>query len=392
MTSKKRALFIVHNYNSFQKDQIESVAHWFEVVYVLVRYNPLFRLFYYLTLTKFGRFNPSYTVDLHGKPPNIIVILTPVWYIPIDFFYNRLSGWHLESVIRAINKYNIKFDIIHAHFLWSAGNVGSKLKELYKVPFVVTGHGYDVYTLPFKNKFWRDKITGAVKSADAITTPSKSNLNQLHDIGLSDRVSVIPNGYNKHLFYQKDKTDCRTLLKLPQHKHIIISVGNIEYVKGHNYLVEAMKIMEQGVDVLCFIIGSGSQTASLRQQIKALNLEKKVILLGAIKHEQIVNWMNAADLLVVPSVKESFGVVQVEALACGLPVIATKNGGSEEIITEPSHGLLCEVKNSALLAQTIKDGLNRKWIQEDIMRYSLNFSWEILGRKFINIYQNLLQQ
>ena len=96
--------------------------------------------------------------------------------------------------------------------------------------------------------------------------------------------------------------------------------------------------------------------------------------------------MNASDLFVLPSLSESFGIVQIEAMACGVPVVATINGGSEEIITSEDYGLLVEPANPEDLAEKILIALNKEWDKEKIRKYAEQFTWERIAERIHEIY------
>ena len=99
--------------------------------------------------------------------------------------------------------------------------------------------------------------------------------------------------------------------------------------------------------------------------------------------------MNACDLFVLPSLRESFGIVQIEAMACGKPIVATRNGGSEEIVISDEFGLLAEPANPDDLAEKILMALNRKWDPEMISRYAEQFTWENIVEDIVRIYRSL---
>jgi glycosyltransferase involved in cell wall biosynthesis len=141
-------------------------------------------------------------------------------------------------------------------------------------------------------------------------------------------------------------------------------------------------------DVSCFLIGRGPLRNNLLHQVRSLNLEENVRLCGGIPHHEIVLWLNACDVFVFPSMKESFGVVQIEAMACGKPVVATMNGGSEEIINS-SVGVLVEAGNSDALAEAISRALNSPWDEQVIRDHSKRFSLEYLSKEILMVYSNL---
>ncbi|MGA9189446.1 MAG: glycosyltransferase, partial [Methanosarcina sp.] len=90
----------------------------------------------------------SSKIDLIDKPTNVNLYPTPTFYFPSNSQYKKLGETHYKYVDKLIKKNTLQFDLIHSHFTWSSGYVGAKLKEKYDVPFIVTAHGYDIYTLP----------------------------------------------------------------------------------------------------------------------------------------------------------------------------------------------------------------------------------------------------
>jgi glycosyltransferase involved in cell wall biosynthesis len=116
-----------------------------------------------------------------------------------------------------------------------------------------------------------------------------------------------------------------------------------------------------------------------------------VKFVDGISHDEIPIWMNACDLFVLPSLRESFGVVQIEAMACGKPVVATYNGGSEEIITSEDYGLLCEPANPDKLAEKILIALDKEWGCDKIGEYAEQFTWETITKEIVAIYKSIIR-
>ncbi|MDV4343100.1 glycosyltransferase family 4 protein [Methanoculleus sp. YWC-01] len=383
---------ICHSYNNFQKDPIDILAPRVSSVNVFVRVNPFSELGKHLSIPQIERFSSVYKIDRTGIPENVQVHPTPIWYIPTDRDYKRLGERHYAHVKSLMQKHGTKFDLIHSHFTWSAGYAGARLKEEYGIPFVVTGHGYDVYSLPFKDDEWRAKIEYVLNTADHIITVSQSNLKCIQKLDVSTPVTVIPNGFRSDLFYPRDSLECRKALNLPQDKKIILTVGNLEPVKGQGYLVEAVqRVIRERKDILCVIVGAGKVRTALERQIRSLGLEDYVVLAGGKPHDEIPLWMNACDLFVLPSLRESFGVVQIEAMACGKPVVATRNGGSEEVVISDKYGLLVEPVDPDGLAEKILVALDREWDREAILAYAERFTWENIVKEITTIYQGVLE-
>lgn len=383
-----KLLVISHSYNRFQKDQIECLSSYLDYVYVLVRCNPIAEISNYIPISALEPFKLDCKIDITGKPSNIEVYPTPILYAPFDSQYKKLGERHFKAVEKAINKNNIKFDLVHSHFIWSSGYVGAKLKEKYGVPFIVTAHGYDVYDLPFRDEEWREKIEYVLNTADCVITVSNSNLECIEKLNVETPVKVLPNGFRNDLFYPRDSNECKKTLNLPFDKKIILTVGNLVEIKGHKYLIEAMqKIVKRRKDVLCIIVGGGELKGKLERQIRKAGLKDHVKLVGGRPHDEVPIWMNACNLFVLPSLRESFGVVQIEAMACGKPVVATYNGGSEEIITSEDYGLLCEPANPDELAEKILIALDKEWDGDKIRGYAEQFRWENITEEMLKIYK-----
>jgi glycosyltransferase involved in cell wall biosynthesis len=387
----KRLLIIAHSYSNFVKDQVEALAPGFLEIVVLVRLNPFAEITNYIPSNYLTPFSIKERIDLTEKPSNIRVIPTPICYLPLESERKRLGERHFRIVDRTIQREHIRFDLIHAHFAWTSGYVGAKLKAKYNKPLVITGHGYDIYDLPFKNEFWREKITFALNSADMVITVSQSNLEVIRKLEIRTPVTVIPNGFHEKLFHEMDKTECRKRLNLPLDKKILLAVGHLYEIKGHRLLVEVINLVvkKHQHEMICYVVGSGFLKNDLSNRINELQLDDYLKLVGSRPHNQLADWFNAADLFVMPSLRESFGVVQLEALACGIPVVATINGGSEEIITSDTLGYLVDTKNKEQFAEMILLALEKEWQRDQIIAYAQKFTWGAIAVEILNVYTGL---
>jgi len=388
----KRLLVITPNFPNedgsyfgsvFVKNQVDALKKKFQEVVVIAP-----------VLFSAGRFPDdklcrNYTYD------NVRVFYPRSLYIPWPAYRKlNISRIYFDSRASAveaiIKKEKIEFDLVHAHFVWPSAQIAQELKKKYGVPCVVTAHGYDVYELPFRDLIWQKRVESALNSMDQIITVSKKNQACLEKLSIKTPVTVIPNGFSEDLFYPRDRDECRKKLGLRLNKKIILTVGNLVEVKGHKYLIEAMEhLSTQRTDILCFIIGSGFLKSVLEDQIKVARLEESVFLAGGRPHEEIPVWMSACDVFVLPSLNESFGIVQVEAMACGIPVVGTYNGGSEEIILPDKNGLLCPPRDPEHLAEAIIDALDREWDISEITGILNRYSWEKISKEILQIYSEL---
>lgn len=390
----KNIVYIVHTYSDFQKSPIDEIAKYFNKVYVIVRYKPISKIAKFLPFKWLKKYDDSYVIDMTNVPENVEVLKSTVWYLPYGFLY-KLAGWlHFKSVDNVIKENKIEFDIIHAHFIWTAGYVGMKLKEKYKKPVVVTGHGFDVYDLPFQSDFWRRITLRILKNVDLVLTVSKKNLKSLYKLGMpKSEVEILENGYDSRLFFPIDKNIVRKKLGINFEGKILVAVGSLEEIKGHKYLVEAIASLNNKFKNLrCYIVGGGAKESELKTQIEKLKLEEKVYLVGHVSHEKINDWINACDIFVMSSLNEGMPIVMLEALGCGKPFVGTKVGGIPEIICSEDLGLLTKRKDSNELAQTLEKALDKKWKKDIILKHGKRFTILKQIEKTSDVYVRLLQK
>lgn len=361
--------------NSFVKNQVDELKRHFKEVIVI---SPVPFSFEQYPKDKLC---DNYCYD------NVRVYYPRSFYIPIRYFRKILIDNRLQVIESLIEEENISFDIIHAHFTWPSGYIGVKLKSKYNVPVVITLHANSArfyqevnMNYPLLNYAW--------KNADALIRVNQKDVPILKKF--NENSFYIPNGFSQ-VFKPLDQKTCRDKLNLPSNKKIIFSLGWLIERKGFKYLIEAMNIVQkQRSDVLCFIGGSGPLKNKLQKQIDNLNLTDKVKLIGFIPDELLPIWMNACDIFVLPSLSESFGVVLIEAMACGKPVISTCNGGSEEVVISEDYGLLLEPRNSINLAKKIETGLEKEWNYQKINEYAQQFTWTDIATKILDLYQKVI--
>jgi glycosyltransferase involved in cell wall biosynthesis len=391
---KPRLLIITHMYATFIKDQIDQMAPHFRSVHVLVRTNPFAEISRLIPISYLIPFSVAQKIDLSNTPENVHVIQTPVFYLPTASGYEHLGRNHVTSVEKVIKKHSLAFDIIHAHFTWSAGYVGSQLKETYGVPFIITAHGMDIYDLPFRNTFYTEQITHILNSADHIITVSRNNLLSIQKLGIKKPVSVILNGFDDHRFFPRDMQECRHAFGLPQNKKILVNVAKMyDVVKGHEILIRAMhEVIKKRDDVVCYIVGDGELRTSLEKLITELQLEHSVKIVGVKPHHEIPLWMNAGDIFVLPSLQEGNPTVMFECLGCAKPFVGTRVGGIPEIITNDAYGLLCEPGNVQELATAILASLNRDWDPALISAYAQQFTWQTITQEILGVYAQVYKK
>ena len=394
MLNNTNLLVLSHTYNSFIKDPIEIIAKEFNKVYVLVRYNAFAELGNIIPLSVFKsrrKFSKRYSIDLIKKPDNVEVILVPLWYLPFNIFYKFVGSQHAKVVLKILKKKNIEFDIIHAHFGWSAGYAGMKVKEKFNKHLVITGHGYDVYDIPFRDNYWKAKLRDVFNKADRLLTVSKKNREYLRKLGIKKEVNIVPNGYSSSLFWYMEKQKAKKILNLSDQRKILLSVGSLEKVKGYDILIKALNIVSKiRKDFLCIHIGEGSEESNIKKLIARYNLNKYMQLLGGMPHNELVYWFGACDIFVSSSLFEGNPTVMFEALGCGKPFIGTRVGGISDVINSSNYGILSKSGDEKELAKNIIKAIEEKWNSREILDYSKQYRWENITKTIIEIYKTLL--
>jgi teichuronic acid biosynthesis glycosyltransferase TuaC len=367
----------------FVKNQLDSIKGFFKKIIVIAP------VFYSGGILPNDRYCENYTYD------NIVV------YYPRCVFFPRCvsiplitnSGklffdTRLSAVMNLINHKHLEFDLIHAHFTWPSTYIAVNLKEKYHVPVIATIHedsGWLQEEIAMNNA----RLVSSWQKADALIRVNQEELPLLEKF--NPHVFFVPNGFPVQ-FKPLNKAECRSRLNIPDGKKVIFCLGYLIERKGFAFLIDAMSsIHDKRDDVICFIGGKGPEEKNLLSQIHEKKLDDSIKLLGFIPDPMLPIWMNSADLFVLPSLQESFGIVQIEALACGTPVIATNNVGSREIVVSDDVGLLCESANSEALAGAILSGLNKSWNAQKILEYSKPFSWEMVVKSLIPIYSQILR-
>ena len=362
---------------TFVKYQVAELKKYFKKVIVIA---PVIRSFGYL---KKDQLCNDYSYE------NVEVYYPRCFYIPIFWLSKILIDNRLRVVKRTIEEHHLRFDLIHAHFTWPSGYIGIRLKEKYGKPVIITIH---------ENGDWFDQEVGmdhpyikaAWSNADALIRVNRKDVPVLQRF--NDQVFTIPNGFSP-VFHPIDPIVAKERLGLSMDKKIIFTLGNLVKRKGFNYLIDAMEwICSQRNDVICYIGGAGPEMWRLQKQIDQLHLGKKVRLLGSVPSDQVSFWMNACDFFILPSLSESFGVVQIEAMACGKPVVSARNRGSEEVIVSDDYGLLVDPKDPEDLAEKILTALDLEWNSEKILAYAERFTWKNITREIIAAYQNIAIQ
>lgn len=240
-------------------------------------------------------------------------------------------------------------DIIHAHYLFPPGMAGLIGAMVTGRPFYVTLHGSDVFLLS-SNKILRPLLRLILQNANgvfAVSDAVKKQVLQMNIHGLEDKIKVTWNGVDVDEFHPQKQSSFRQEKGIGEDESVILFVGNLVQQKGVEYLLRAKKLMEE--DAKLVIVGGGPLLNDLKGMMEYEQIEN-VIFTGP--RDDVNEIMPAADVAVLPSLSESFGIALLEAMACEKPVVGTKVGGIPELINE-EVGILVEPQDPVGLAEAL---------------------------------------
>lgn len=301
------------------------------------------------------------------KEKKLRVLLVPFLFVSLYF--------HLFKLLP-------HYDLVHAHWLIPQGIVQS----FFKKPYIVTGHGGDVTSLN-KGMFRKLKIR-CLKRAKKVTVVSEHLKERVQELIPRMMPEVISMGVDTGKFGRQ--------YYVPNYfgqgeKKVVLFVGRLAEIKGVKYLIEAMR----SIDAVLVVVGDGPLKKELEQQ--AEDMKEKIFFWGARTHEELKVIYASADIFAAPSVttadgaKEGFGLVMLEAMASGLPVVASDSGGIRQIIRNGVNGLLCEEKNSDQLKECIDRILVDKELYYRLIDNSKEtvkkYDYFTIGKKYFEVME-----
>lgn len=367
--------------------------------------------------TRWDRSNKKEIVEHNSHLRIIRVKAGPKKYLPRDNFLGLVDEF-AQNILKRIDGEKIQYDIIHTNY-WFSGIIGMKLKEVLKIPMVHVYHSIGKIRFNALKKFklqekesvffqkrieWEQKIA---EVSDRIITTSpveKEVIKKIFKIN-EDKIELITIGIDDKIFRPIDTKKARRRLGFVENKKVILYVGRIEWRKGVGTLLFAFAEVLNKLrgNLKLYIIGGGKSEASkkldevernrLDRIVEELGIRKNVVFLGPKYQKDLRRYYSAADVCVVPSYYEPFGIVPLEAMACGTPVVASTTGGLKFTVKDGITGYLATPRSyhdfGKKILMVLKSG-KEKFSPFCVNRIDKFFKWEMIASQYHVFLNNLI--
>ncbi len=292
-------------------------------------------------------------------------------------------------------------DVVHGHD-WVVAQPAAAVAAHAGAPLVMTVHATELglwngwLTSDFSR--WRTQVErDLVARADATVVCSPAMRRETVEGLRADpaRTVVVPNGVDVAAWRTDpaEQAAARAAVGVPPHAPLVVLVGRLEYEKGGQDAIAALALLP--ADVHLVLVGTGGQRQTLADQAAGAGLSGRVHLAGRLLDEQVAALLGAADVAVVPSRYEPFGLVALEAMAAGTPVVVTSTGGLGDLVRPGETGLVVPPARPAALADAVRGLLEnpdrraamaRRGTEEALQR----FGWDVVARRTLQVYESLL--
>ena len=273
-----------------------------------------------------------------------------------------------------------RLDVLDAHFAYPDGYAAALLGRWLGVPVTITLRGTEARhaRMPALGKL----VRRALERASRVFSVSESLKRIAVELGIPDRkILVIANGVDTATFHPMSRSEARSRLGLPQDVPVLVSVGALVERKGFHRVIECLPALRAALPGLRYLIAGGPSPEGdwrerLEAQVAGMRLEDCVRFLGAVPPDELRVPLSAADVFVLATRNEGWANVFLEAMACGLPVVATDVGGNAEVVCRGDLGTIVPFGDTSALASALAAALGRKWNRDAIMAHARENSWD----------------
>lgn len=301
------------------------------------------------------------------------------------FFFISLLKFYLDVIKR------FSPDIILGFWTYPDGFANVLFAKMMSIPVIIGCLGSDINR--YKNYFFHRKmITWSLGEADKILVVSNALKEEVVKLGIEpNKVKVIPNGIESDIFFPKNRDEIKEKLKLNLNERIVLCVARLSAEKGVDKLIKAFSKLKRN-EVKLLIIGDGPEKKKLMELTQQMGLNGRVNFIGERPQREISDWINASDILCLPSLSEGWPNVLMEAFACGKPVVASRVGGVPEIITSDKLGIMVPPGDIEKLAEGIEQALKTSWNSQLIRSSVAHRTWDIVAQEIYEVVTDVLRK
>jgi len=288
-----------------------------------------------------------------------------------------------------------RVNVIDAHFGYPDGCAARWLAHWFRLPMVLTLRGKEARQA---SSPLRRPLSCAVRDASRVITVSSALRALAIELGAEPtRVQTIGNGIDTARFRPMPRSEARRILGLPADARVLVTVGTLVERKGFHRVIEVIPPLLRSHPELHYLVvggagAEGDDSARLRAQVAQLGLRDRVHFLGPVPPESLHLPLSAANTFVLASRYEGWANVLLEAMACGLPVVATDVGGNAQVVAHPGLGRIVPFGDADALASALDETLNADWDRRAIRAYAEANSWDARIPQLVAVFDRLLGQ
>ncbi len=336
----------------------------------------------------------------HGMPFRLGKFHKNIFYHEVevnDYFVFKYPPYNLALASKLAQIATLQqLDLLHVHYAFPhavSAYLAKKITAHERLKIVTTLHGTDITVLA-QDPTLIDIIRFAINESDLVTAVSESLINDTRrSLNITRDIELATNFVDERIYYPRNVSALRAEFAEPDEK-IVLHISNFRPVKRVSDVVDIFALVRQKQKAKLLFVGEGPELPKVMAKVRALGLTESVRFLG--RQDEVAEVISLADLLLLPSEKESFGLVALEAMACGVPTVGAHTGGIPELIEHGVNGFVAPIGEISTMAQyavrmLTEDGLHASMRENGLARVRERFSGSIAAAHYESLYEKALR-